>query len=102
MPSEPEPPISKLAPASIAVLPVYVLLPDSVWVPAATVNPPLPLISPEKLPEAALLRVKLLEPKATEPEPESPPSATGPPALLRFKAPLAATWLVTGPATSVL
>ena len=63
-------------------------------------KPPVPLIGPEKLPLAAAVKVKGLGPNAIEPEPEMPPSETDPPALAKLRAPFAATWLVTGPATA--
>ena len=74
-------------------------MPDKVCVPPATVKPPLPLIVPEKLPLAALDKVRLLGPSAMDPEPEIPPKETAAPALAKLSAPLAVTWLVTGPAT---
>ena len=46
------------------------MTPDRVCVPAASVSPPLPPIEPAKLPEA-LVRVSVLVPSATLPEPDS-------------------------------
>ena len=66
------------------------LAPDRVCDPPLMVNPPLPLKAPEKLPVAAL-KDSVLAPRLIAPAPEIPPSATGPPAFARLKAPLAAT-----------
>ena len=73
------------------------MIPESVCVPPATVRPPVPLTTPEKLPLAAV-NDRVLAPNATEPVPEIPPRETAPPALAKLRAPFAVTWLVTGPA----
>ena len=57
-PALPDPAKSSLAPDATVVVPVKLLAPDNVSVPAASNRPPAPLIDPPKLP-AALLSVSV-------------------------------------------
>jgi hypothetical protein len=53
----------------IVVIPVYVFMPLSMLVPAITLKPPAPVITPPKV-LTALVRVRVLPPKVTVPLPE--------------------------------
>ena len=68
---EPEPDNAKV-PAVIVVVPVYPFVPVRVCVPllALSVSPPLPLMSPPKLPPFPVI-VSVLPPRVTAPLPDS-------------------------------
>ncbi len=87
-PTAPPPlPSCRVAPVSISVVPVKVLTPVSVSVPAPMVSPPVPEMKPENRSEA-LVSVSVLAPRITWPDPERLTTSTPPLAPEMLKVPL--------------